>query len=448
MKGTADARPRGRGDLSRVATAIRKRERRYRALVENATDVFVICGADGTVRYVSPSLYRLVGRDPSEELGRANHDIQHPDDLSRVILAFERALADGRADVEFRVRHRDGTWRWVALVVTNMLDDPDIEGFVLNGHDITERKHAEELVRVREEWWRALLGNSKDAITVLDADGRVTYVSPSIERVVGYDETTMFTMPVFEIVHPDDLERAADILLVLNEGVQIAEPIEMRVRHASGEYRWIEAIANNQLDNPVVKGIVVNVRDVTERKQAEEELARQGLHDSLTGLANRSLFLDRLTSALARARQSAAVTAVLFLDLDHFRLINDSMGHACGDALLTEVANRLQGLLGEGDTAARIGGDEFALILPDTDEAAARVVAEKLIDAVRARGSVSNGARRATVTASIGITPVTGGLELDVAKLLIESDIAMFHAKESGKNRIAFYVGSGVVASS
>ena len=135
----------------------------------------------------------------------------------------------------------------------------------------------------------------------------------------------------------------------------------------------------------------------------------------------------------------------MLLDLDGFKLVNDSFGHAAGDELLTRIGNALRNILRDSDVLARIGGDEFALILPDTDLAAGRVVAEKLIDAVREYGSVTREDRRAAVTVSVGITMVSGGPDLDAAKLLIEADLAMYHAKESGKDRIAVYLGDGAV---
>src|SRR5438552_16520346 len=202
MKRTIDLRsgpPNRPGDLTTVAGAIRGSERRYRSLVENASDLFVICAADGSVRYVSPSLKRLVGIDPIEVIGLANVDVHHPDDLPRVIEAFEQALTCGRADVDFRVRHRDGSWRWLELTVTNLLNDPDVEGFVLNGRDVTDRRRAEEALRVSEERWRALLLNSSDAITVLAADVGVIYTSPSTERLLGYHPADMMNMPVFDL---------------------------------------------------------------------------------------------------------------------------------------------------------------------------------------------------------------------------------------------------------
>jgi diguanylate cyclase (GGDEF)-like protein len=192
--------------------------------------------------------------------------------------------------------------------------------------------------------------------------------------------------------------------------------------------------------------IVLQAVDISERKRLESELQHLADRDSLTGLFSRRRFQEELEREVSRARRHGRPGALLLLDLDGFKLVNDSFGHAAGDELLTRIGNALRNILRDSDVLARIGGDEFALILPDTDLAAGRVVAEKLIDAVREYGAVTREDRRASVTVSIGITPVSGGPALDSAKLLIEADLAMYHAKESGKDRIAIYLGDGAVA--
>src|SRR5947209_8735644 len=317
-------RPGAVEDLSAVAGRIRQRERRLRSMIENATDLLVITDAVGNPLYVSPSVRGIAGLDPTEVIGAPQNQLHHPDDLPRVIEAFARAVETGtRTEVEFRVRHRDGSWRWLELTMTNLLHDPDVEGLVLTGRDVTERKIAEEALRVNEERWRALVRNSSDLICVLGPDGTVLYTSPSITRLLGYRPDTITATEVFELVHPEDLERAGTILLELLDSDEVSDPIDMRVRHADGTYHWIEAVARNMIGDPAIGGIVVNVRDVTERKRADEQLARQAMTDAVTGLANRTVLLDHVASAIARSQRTGALTAVLFLDIDHFKLVND-----------------------------------------------------------------------------------------------------------------------------
>ena len=183
--------------------------------------------------------------------------------------------------------------------------------------------------------------------------------------------------------------------------------MEFRARHADGSWRTLEAIAKNLLDDPAVGGVVVNYRDITERKALEEQLRHQAFHDVLTGLANRSLFRDRLGHALARAARGALPTAVLYLDLDDFKAINDRLGHAEGDRLLVAVGERLLTATRAGDTVARLGGDEFAIIVEETDPTEAAQAATRILQALAPPFDV--GGREIVARASIGIADPHGG---------------------------------------
>jgi diguanylate cyclase (GGDEF)-like protein/PAS domain S-box-containing protein len=433
-------RPGAAQDLSVIAGRIRQSERRFRSMIENAHDLFVITDALGTPLYVSPSVRGIAGINPEDILGSTKNDMHHPDDLPRVIDAFFEAVRTGRSDVEFRVRHTDGSWHWLELTITNLLHDPDVEGLVLTGHDVTPRKQAEEALRVSEERWRALLMNSSDAITVLGDGGQVIYASPSIERLVGFTADEILDMGVFELVHPEDVERAGTILLELIDSEGPSEPIEMRVRHTDGSYRWIEAVAKNMLDDTSIGGIVINVRDVTERKRAEEALARQATTDSLTGLPNRTLLLDRLATAFVNSERTGLLTAVLYLDVDHFKLVNDSLGHAVGDELLTVVAERLQRFLREGDTAARLGGDEFVLCCEGVETYnAAADIADRLADVLAE--PIALGGQEMSATVSVGITCACDASRTP-EDLLRDADVAMYRAKERGRARSEVFVPS------
>ncbi len=427
-------------DLSVVAARIRQSERRFRSMIENANDFFAIVDLAGTPLYISPSVRTVVGASPIELVGSCTSGLHHPEDLPRVVETFFEAVRDGRGEVDFRFRHQDGSWRWLELTITNMLHDPDIEGLVLAGRDVTERKQAEEALRANEERWRALLANSSDLITVLNDEGHVIYASPSIERLLGYTSEEIMAMSVFELVHGEDLERAGDTLLELIGSEGPSDPIEMRVRHVDGEYRHIEAVANNMLDDPNIGGIVINVRDVTERKRAEEAVARQATTDSLTGLPNRALLLDRVGAALNHSEQTGMLTAVLFLDIDHFKLVNDSLGHAVGDQVLVHVADRLQRFLREGDSAARLGGDEFALCCERvTSYNEAVDIADRLADALAEPFVL--GDQDMSVTVSVGITCACDATRTP-EDLLRDADVAMYRAKERGRARSEVFLPS------
>jgi diguanylate cyclase (GGDEF)-like protein/PAS domain S-box-containing protein len=300
-----------------------------------------------------------------------------------------------------------------------------------------ERARAEEALRRSEERFRSLVQNASDVITVVRANGTITYVSPSIERVLGYKPEDVLGTNGFARVHPDDAERVLRLFAAALEDGGASLPVELRIRHADGSWRWIEATGKNLLDEPSVRGVVVNYRDITERKAFEERLAHQAFHDPLTGLPNRTLLLDRLRHARARSRWRKGAVAVLFLDLDNFKVINDSLGHEAGDRLLVAVAARLRGCVRPTDTLARLGGDEFTILLENlSDVGEATRVAERITEGLRAPFTV--GRREVFVTASIGVVlqAPEGGRS---PNLLRDADIAMYRAKAAGKAGYAVF---------
>src|SRR5207302_4590718 len=235
-------------------------------------------------------------------------------------------------------------------------------------------------------------------------------------------------------VHPEDLDF---VTAAWERAVATAEPgapIEYRVLHADGTWRWVEGVVGNLLDDPAVQGVVLNIRDITERKPAEEAMLHPRFHDALTGLPNRALFLDRLGQALTRRGRHDSLTAVLFLDLDRFKWINDSLGHAAGDQLLVQVAARLTAATRSGDSVARFGGDEFVVLCEELEgDWEARAIAERLDAALGDHFCVEG--RDMTVTASIGIVTTASASGATADSLLRDADAAMYRAKERGRDR-------------
>ena len=282
-----------------------------------------------------------------------------------------------------------------------------------------------------EERFRSLVQNASDAVVVMGEDGLVRYESPAVERILGRRAEDGIGRLATADVHPDDRltfdRRLADV--ASSSGSEVA--VEYRARHADGSWRTLEAIAKNLLDDPAVGGMVINYRDVTERKVLEEQLRHQAFHDVLTGLANRSLFRDRLGHALARAARGGRPTAVLYLDLDDFKAVNDRLGHAEGDRLLVAVAERLRSATRDGDTVARLGGDEFAIIVEETNPTEASLAAGRILEEVARPFDL--GERQVAARASIGIAIrlADGG---DADELLRRADIAMYAAKARGGN--------------
>ncbi len=296
------------------------------------------------------------------------------------------------------------------------------------------REHAARnaLEMSNQERFRSLVQNSSDVITVTDAVGKIMYQSPSVTSVFGHEVDDLLDTELQRLVHPDDVRNVVGALIetAARSGT---ERIECRVRHADGSWRHVESSVSARLDDPTIEGMVLNTRDVTERKHLEDRLAHQAFHDSLTGLANRALFRNRVEHALARMRRQHRPIAVLLFDIDGFKNLNDSLGHAFGDDFLVAVGDRLRNLLRPSDTACRLGGDEFAVLVEDLGESIdATVVAERILDSLRVPFIVDG--KEVVVTASIGIT-IAETTSSGADDLLRNADVAMYTAKNRGRNR-------------
>ena len=287
-------------------------------------------------------------------------------------------------------------------------------------------------VRRGEERFRSLVQNSSDVVTIAEVDSTIRYLSPSALRVFGHDHRTLVGTPLAALVVPEEAHRFLELLA--ETATRCATPAvgEFTMLDSAGCPRPTEITITNLLDDPSVAGLVLNSRDIGDQKRLQAELIHQAFHDSLTGLANRALFKDRVQHALelGRRRRRGRPVAVLFLDLDRFKAINDSFGHASGDALLSAVSQRLRNSVRPADTVARLGGDEFAILVEDVaSEAEVNVVAERVRHAFR-EPIVIDG-RELVVAASIGIALSETGAET-VDDLLRNADLAMYRAKASG----------------
>ncbi len=299
-----------------------------------------------------------------------------------------------------------------------------------------------ERVRRRAAWAQAasdtrfgsLVQHSTDLITILDGADTIRYTSPAIAHVFGHDATALEGTSLRDLVHADDIVPMLGFLTDAARPGSHAATTHWRLRSATGRWRKVENVAVNLLADPNVRGVVLTTRDVSHRAALEEQLEHRAFHDELTGLANRALFTNRVDQALLRASREAQRTAVLFLDLDDFKEINDSLGHAAGDALLTQGADRLRACLRAGDTAARLGGDEFAVLLEgcQNDGEEAMHVAERISNAFARPFALED--REVFATASVGLAITSGGESAD--ELLRNADLAMYLAKKRGKARV------------
>ena len=297
---------------------------------------------------------------------------------------------------------------------------------------------AEDLHRRQSEArFRSLVAHSSDLITVLDAHGTVTYQSPSIERVLGYRPDEIEGSDFAELLSVSDRPRLTQILSGVGEayvgGGSETHVIECSLRHRDGTWLQFEVQHTDLLQDEHVRGIVLNGRDVSERKAFEDQLAHQAFHDPVTSLANRALFADRVQQAIMRSIRGGRAIGVMFIDLDDFKTVNDSLGHAAGDTVLREVARRLEGSVRPADTVARFGGDEFAVLLDGVvDSAEAADVAGRILRALEVKYDIDG--KQVYPRASVGICLAGGGLgSADAEELLRNADVAMYMAKRDSK---------------
>jgi diguanylate cyclase (GGDEF)-like protein/PAS domain S-box-containing protein len=297
----------------------------------------------------------------------------------------------------------------------------------LDGAVLSEEVHR----RRGEARFASLVRHASDLITVLQPDTTVSYQSPSIERVLGYVPDDLVGTRFDRLASAGDRDRLAGCVAAAAAGERV-QSLECALTTQDGETRQFEILFTNLIDDEHVGGILLNARDVSERKSFEAELAHQAFHDPVTGLANRAMFAEQVRHAISRSRREARTPAVIFLDLDDFKTVNDSLGHAAGDEVLVEFARRLDDSVRGADVAARFGGDEFAVLLEDVAESQAAADAAQRILELLAQ-PMPAGHRDVTLTGSIGISIFGQDDARDADELIRDADAAMYIAKRDGK---------------
>ncbi|WP_157622475.1 EAL domain-containing protein [Nostocoides sp. Soil756] len=344
-----------------------------------------------------------------------------------------------RADTALtaELRSATGTRAWTAfalhaalLVIASLGWFVWFRRLVDRHREIEHRLTARQVVDQRERRLLALVQNSADLVVVVEPDGTASFVTPSAAAMLGRDPEAHTGRPLGHLLG----EGAVEVLRMVGVGRHGDQAVRVRLVHQDGRELVAEGTVTNLLDEPAVAAWVLTLRDVTDQHSLAEELAHQAFHDSLTGLANRALFSDRLEHALRR--RGSGTAAVLFWDLDDFKLVNDTHGHSVGDRLLVVVADRLRGAVRPSDTVARLGGDEFAVLMEDVDQDWAVTVAERVLVALAEPVEIDG--TLWTVRASVGVTTSSTG-EPSGEEMLRDADIAMYWAKEHGKGTVSVY---------
>jgi len=411
-----------------------------RTLISHTLDGIITIDTRGKVQSCNPAAERIFGYMSEEVIGRDINMLMPKfyseyDSCPAAGLQSTEEYRGAGAVREITGRRKDGSTLIIELTVSEFYFGEQWL-FTVILRDITERKKAVEALRESEERYRTLTENTYDLICEIDGGSRYLYLSPNYKDVLGYEPGELVGRKVTDFVYPEDYLPVKLAFRRVFENNTLGQVI-YRFIHKNGELRWFESTGKTYQTVTGERRVVFVSRDITERQRYEETIRHQAFHDSLTGLPNRMLFKDRLTLAIAHAKRNKQMLAVLFLDLDRFKLINDTLGHDMGDQLLKCIAERLTGCVREDDTVARLGGDEFTILLPEiTQVESVAKVAQKILEMIREPLVIED--HELYITTSIGIVLYPNDGE-DAETLLKNADTAMYRAKEKGKNNYQIY---------
>lgn len=410
----------------------------YKSLFENHPDACYAFDLQGNFIMANQSCERIFGYSREELLTMTFVPFFKEEDVNMAFRNFESAAHGNQEIIEMKVRHKNGHFMDLNITVVPIFIDHKIQGIIGIGRDVTEQNLTQkELISSKNQ-----LQNIFNSLDVcfwshdVETSTKII-ISPACEKIYGYSQEFFISDPLFwiKVIHPDDIDKVKEHRQRIMTGESVKQ--EYRIIHAAGQIKWISdhtiPVFNERAELIRLDGLVT---DITQRKIAEEQLHFMAFHDALTGLPNRRLYRNKLDQALANAQDQHKVV-VMYLDLDRFKYVNDSLGHMMGDRLLQIVANRLKGCLGEGDIISRQGGDEFTILLNNlTSEEHIYRIANKILDTIVQPIKLDHHEFILTTSVGVSIYPDHGQ---DSHTLIKQADQAMYLAKENGKNNFKLY---------
>ena len=425
--------------------ALQESQERLNNILSSLEDaVWSISAETRELLYLNPAAEKVYGRPVSDFFEEPNlwQLVIHADDRQRVDEISQALLEQGSKDLEYRIVQPDGKVRWIRDRARTIVDPRGspirIDGMIT---DITERKQAEERLRQERDLLNGMMQATVTAIAVVDTQGTIIFANERTEQVLGMSQSELLqcqynsqTWQITDLQGGPFPEEQLPFKQVIATGKAVFD-VQHAIELPDGTHKYL-SINGAPLNDAsgAIASIVFSITDITNRKQIEQQLLHDALHDALTGLPNRTLFMERVAHAIKLSkRHKSYLFAVLFLDLDRFKVVNDSLGHGVGDQLLIAIAQKLEGCLRTTDTVARLGGDEFTILLEDIkDVKDATKVAERIQQALKSPFNLEG--QEVFTTASIGIALSSTGYE-HTEELLRDADIAMYRAKELGKAR-------------
>ena len=420
-------------------------ERKFRALLEAAPDAMVIVDSHGHIALVNEQAERMFGYRRKELVGKGISELipkrlrpQHRHHVKSFHHdAALRPMGSGR---ELHGLRKDGSEFPVEISLSPIETD---EGLMVSSaiRDITQRKLELTELRTAEELFRGAFDGSPIGMAMADGEGRVVRVNSALSELTGRSANDLVGECFDTLTHVSDADQDGQAIGALLSGERDQYKVDTRFQHASGAPIWVALQATTITDDAgAPRRFLIQVQDITHRRHYEENLHYLATHDPLTGLHNRASFASQIDAHADLVRRYGSDGALLLLDLDHFKYINDTLGHAAGDQVIARVATTLRGRLRESDVLARLGGDEFAALLPRATPQTAQLVATNLLEALRAERIAIPGTGRRTMTASIGIAMFEAGEDLQGEDVLVSADLAMYDAKEAGRNQFALHI--------
>jgi diguanylate cyclase (GGDEF)-like protein/PAS domain S-box-containing protein len=406
----------------------------YRSIVESTSDSIYIVDQECRYCFINQSHLSRLGVSSGEMIGKAYSDFHSPQPSREFRKKINQVFATGKSVLHEYKSPRDN--RYFLRTMSPLKEQKSggkIIGVVVLSKDINKQKQKEEALRESEEKYKNIIENIDDGYLEIDPEWNTLFCNTVWLDIIGYSQKEFAEMSLSDIM---DGEAEKHLSQVLEEVYQTGKPsrgVEFLIRHKNGEKINVE-ISSSLIENSKGKcsGFRNFIRNVTEQKRAVETIRRLAYHDPLTDLPNRLLFKDRLNMAIMRAKRNRQYLAVMMLDLDKFKDVNDTLGHHMGDRLLQDVGNRLVLSLRKGDTVARMGGDEFLILLPDIKHIeSSTMIAQKVVDAFQDPFIVDG--HDIHITTSIGIATYPANSE-DADTLVKNADIAMYRAKDFGRN--------------
>ncbi|HYN53327.1 MAG TPA: diguanylate cyclase [Methylotenera sp.] len=426
--------------------ALKESSSRFQEITSTLGEGVYVMDKEGLITFINPEAQRLLGWTEAELVGqhahllihykKIDHSPYHADDCEMRNVMKSGQPFKSTEEVFWR---KDGTPMNISVTSVPMFRNNEIVGAVVVFEDITDRKKTEHALRASEKSFREIIEYAPIGMTIVSLEGKFIKVNQSLSNIVGYDSEELLKLTFQEITHPDDLSIDLEYLHQLLDDKINSYQMEKRYIRKDKKIVWVQlsvSIFRDEDKTPLY--FISQIEDITERKLQHEQSEQYAYFDPLTNLPNRRMLLNRLNHSLAQAQHHEHPMARLFLDLDYFKNINDSLGHDAGDVILKEVATRLSACVRIDDAVSRLGGDEFVIILTEIAQVPdAQLVAEKVLDSFKQPIKVNG--QEITISTSIGIAVRSNEMETTVDELMKHADMAMYEAKGAGRNRYHFY---------